>query len=893
MTRGATSSFGLRVLLLVAVALAAAVALSPAVAWGIDAVRDASPETARSLGIRDAGDGWDFGRVFRRLAMASALVCGFLLRRRLPRVRARGIGRGDRRAFFLVSGLAFGVLSFAAFLAGLVVLGRLTIDPAPAAAWPLTLLEAAAVGLLVGTIEEWAVRGWFQEGLAGRRGLAFAVVVTSAVYSILHYFRAGVPVDGASWDVGLAALGAHAVAMTSPAILPSAAGLMLVGASLGYAYAWSRSLPFAIGVHAGWVAVLKSGELMFDRRLSLGWLWGEDGVLGTPWAWLWLAATIVAVRWWLRRPMTPRALFVAIVALGLVGCGQIPEPESTQDLRTTADIPVFVDVTAAVGVDFVHEAGNTEARFLCEIMGPGAGLFDHDGDGDLDLYLVQGYRIAPGGGPLPDPGGRYRDRLYRNDLRVEADGTRTLRFTDVTEASGIDARGYGMGVAAADYDGDGDVDLYVTNFGPNQLWRNRGDGTFEDVTAAAGAGDDRFSVSAAFVDVDGDGLLDLYVGNYVDLTWANNRICENRVPDYCSPSAYRPVPDRLLRNRGDGTFEDVTAAAGLTSAYGNGLGVVTGDFDGDGRADLFVANDGTANQLWTNRGGGRFEDTALLAGCAFNDMGEAEAGMGVTAADVDDDGDEDLLLTHLRGETHTLYVGDGRGSFSDDTLRTRLAAASRADTGFGTSWIDFDNDGDLDLLAVNGAVTVEDALLDEGDPYPYHQPDRLFENVASAPGELTFEERPGWEDDPGRSEVGRGAAFGDLDDDGDVDVVVANNEGPARVLLNRAADFPPNGWIGLRAVHRPRPDGPVTDALGAWVEVERADGVRKGRRVRTDGSYASANDPRVVVGLGADPGGRPVTVRVRWPGGSTERWSGVAPGRWHTLERGTGETEGP
>jgi membrane protease YdiL (CAAX protease family) len=305
------TAFGTRVLVLVALALGIAVVLSPAVALGIDALRDASPDTARALGIREAGDGWDFGRVFRRLAMLAVLVCGFALRRRLPRVRARGLGRGDRRGYLLVSGLAFGVLSFAAFLGGLVATGRLGLDPSPALDWPVTLVEAVLAGLLVGTIEEWAVRGWFQEGLAGRRGRAVAVVVTSAVYSILHYFRAGVPVDGAAWDVGLQALAAHGAAMVSPEILAPALGLFLVGASLGYAYAWSRSLPFVVGVHAGWVAVLKAGELLFDRRLSLGWLWGADGVLGTPWAWVWLVATIVAVRWWLRRPLRLRALFVA------------------------------------------------------------------------------------------------------------------------------------------------------------------------------------------------------------------------------------------------------------------------------------------------------------------------------------------------------------------------------------------------------------------------------------------------------------------------------------------------------------------------------------------------------------------------------------------------------
>jgi len=546
--------------------------------------------------------------------------------------------------------------------------------------------------------------------------------------------------------------------------------------------------------------------------------------------------------------------------------------------------PIFTEEADAAGIDFVHFTGAAGHWYFPEIAGAGGALLDYDGDGDLDVFLVQGTMLPPGADPARahrPPAGRLNDRLYRNDTPRGEPGGR-LRFTDVSEAAGFGVEtGYGMGAAAGDYDGDGRADLYVTNFGSNALWRNRGDGTFEDVTARAGADDPRWSVAAAFFDYDRDGDLDLYVGNYVDFGFAKQVPCLDATGrrDYCGPKAYPPLPDRLLRNRGDGTFDDVTARAGL-AAPGAALGVVAADFDRDGWLDLYVANDGTPNFLWINRRDGTFEDQALLRGCAVNGDGMAEASMGTEFADYDGDGDEDLFLTHLEGETNTLYRNDGRGMFLDRTTGSGLDRASFDRTGFGTAFFDYDNDGRLDLLTVNGAVRTIQRLRQARDPLPFHQPDQLFRNAGGG----RFEAVPAAEAGPAfaLSEVGRGALFGDLDDDGDVDVVVTNNSGPARLLVNRVGSR--NGWIGLRL--RTGAGALSRDEPGTRIEVRAAGGERFVRTVRPATSYASSNDPRLLVGLGAARG--PLSVTATWPDGLVESWSGLAAGRYHALRRGGG-----
>ena len=546
----------------------------------------------------------------------------------------------------------------------------------------------------------------------------------------------------------------------------------------------------------------------------------------------------------------------------------------------------FTERAREAGIDFVHFNGMSGEFHLAEIMAPGAALFDMDGDGDLDAYLVQGRMLGagrtlddaltppPAHVPLP-----LTDRLYRNDLQIAEDGTRTLRFTDVTAGSGLDAGSYGMGVAAADFDRDGRVDLYRTALGANQLFHNNGDGTFSDVAGRAGVDDAGWGVSASFFDFDRDGRLDLYVGNYVVYDLANEERCFTLTGerDYCAPKSYAPAPDRLYRNRGDGVFEDVTASAGVGRAYGPALGVLAADFDGDGWVDVYVANDGRPNHLWINGRDGTFTDRALLSGVAVNGGGASEASMGVDLGDFDADGDDDLFMTHVTTETNTLYANAGDGFFEDRGAMVGLGAPSLSYTGFGTAWVDFDNDGWLDLLVVNGEVQVVERLVLAADPFPLHQRNQLFRNLAGR-GFEDLSDRAG----PALalSEVSRGAAFGDVDNDGDVDVLVANNNGPARLLINEVGQR--NPWLGLRLVGA----AGARDAAGARVGVFRAGGPVLWRRARADGSYASAGDPRVVVGLGeADAVSG---VRVEWPSGRVEEWDGVPVRSWTTLTEGTG-----
>jgi len=586
--------------------------------------------------------------------------------------------------------------------------------------------------------------------------------------------------------------------------------------------------------------------------------------------------------------MLLRRLFPTLLAFTL-GVPALP----AQPAGAPPPEPPFRDATEAVGLDFVHFNGMAGDHYFPEIMGTGGALLDYDGDGDLDLYLGQGRmfrhdqsvseaRVEPRH-PLP-----LTDRLYRNDLSVGADGTRRLRFTDVTAASGLagpqGATGYAMGATVGDYDNDGDPDLYVTNHGPNQLWRNDGDGTFTDVTEATGTGDPRWSVPAVFVDYDRDGRLDLFVGNYVDSQVGNHKICHTHaaIPTYCSPSLFAPLPDRLYRNLGSDGFHDVTAETGVDQAYGPALGAVAADFDGDGWLDLYVGNDGQPNQLWINRQGKGFRDDALLSGSALSAEGKPQASMGVDAADFDGDGDLDLFMTHLDRETNTLYVNDGTGMFTDRTVELGLAQASKRYTGFGTSWFDYDNDGDLDILVVNGEVDAIGELHRAGDPFPYSQPNQLFENVGDGRyREVTPEAGPAFE----VSEVSRGALFGDLDNDGDLDVVITNNSGPARVLINQVGQDRP--WLGLRLLT----GDPGRDALGARVELVRKGAATLVRRLRTDGSYASANDPRVLFGLGEQTAVD--RLRVRWPDGRVEEFPATEPGRYSTLRQGSGRSAPP
>jgi hypothetical protein len=571
----------------------------------------------------------------------------------------------------------------------------------------------------------------------------------------------------------------------------------------------------------------------------------------------------------MRRTLSWRSALVRVMAgSAILIFLRSPDPAG----RPAAAEPLFVESAAHAGLTFTHVNGATGQYYMAEQMGAGVALLDYDNDGDLDVFLVQGGGI--GSPSSPAAGGVPGSRLFRNDLSVGPGGKRTLHFTDVTALAGIRLQTYGMGAAVGDYDGDGDPDLFVTSFGPETLLRNNGDGTFTDMTVAAGVSDDFWSTSAAFVDYDRDGHLDLFVANYVDFTVAGNRRCADSVgaPDYCSPRVYRPVPDRLYRNLGNGRFSNVTEAAGLMRADGAGLGVAVGDYNGDGWPDIYVANDAMANQLWINRHDGTFQDDGLLSGAALNAAGNPEGSMGIATGDYDQDGDEDLFVTNIVGETFALYENDGRASFEDVRIRAGLAAPTAAFTGFGTDWFDYDNDGSLDLFIANGAVNT--IAAQRGQPVPLRMKNQLLWNN----GAKRFDDvSPMGGPALARAEVGRGAAFGDLDNDGDVDVVVTNNGGPTRLLVNQTGSR--EHWVQIR-LEQP---GANRAAVGAWIGLERAGRPTLFRRVRSDGSYLSASDLRAHFGLGATP--PLLAVTVQWPDGERERWADVTPDRVVTLRR--------
>ncbi len=389
----------------------------------------------------------------------------------------------------------------------------------------------------------------------------------------------------------------------------------------------------------------------------------------------------------------------------------------------------------------------------------------------------------------------------------------------------------------------------------------------------------RYCASSAFLDYDRDGWLDLFVCAYVNFSYATHKECfaDSGRQDYCSPLSYSALPDRLYRNRGDGTFEDVSAKAQIVREYGSGLGVVCADLNGDGWLDIYVANDARPNQLWINQQDGTFLNDALLGGCAVNRDGGAEGSMGIDAGDFDADGDDDLFMTHLRNETNTIYVNDGSAMFEDRSAEIGLGMPSMPFTAFGTAWFDYDNDGWLDLFIANGEVQTIEALARAGDPYPLHQTNQLFRNMGQGMlREVTNEAGAVFQ----LSEVSRGAAFGDVDNDGDVDILVTNNNGRARLLINQVGNR--NHWIGLRFVDADS----GRDMLGTRVAVHRSGGPVLWRNVRSAASYCSANDPRVLVGLGDTP--QVDRVCAYWPDGSVEQWTSLPIDRYTILRKGTG-----
>ena len=524
---------------------------------------------------------------------------------------------------------------------------------------------------------------------------------------------------------------------------------------------------------------------------------------------------------------------------------------------------VFQEATSRAGIHFRHVNGATPEKYVPETIGAGGLFFDYNNDGWLDVFLVDS-------GSLIDEelSGRARCTLYRNS----GDGS----FTDVTVRSGIKNGAYGIGACAADYDNDGWVDLYITNFGPNILYRNNRDGTFKDVSDHAQVGSSLWSTSCALGDVDRDGDLDLYVANYIDFTVENNKFCGDHVRGirgYCHPNVYNGLPDILYRNNADGTFSEITKEAGISSQKGNGLGVVIGDYDNDGWPDIYVANDAVPNFLYRNQGNGSFQEVGLSAGVAVSGDGQAEAGMGTDLGDFDNDGLLDLVVTNLHVETNTLYRNLGQGIFEDVTTPAGLGEASLGLVGFGTDFLDYDNDGDLDLIVANGNVGHPMA---SGISVAYAQRNLLFQNQGGGRFlEVGLSSGPGFE----LIKISRGLASGDIDNDGDLDVLVTNNGQGADLLRNEGGHR--NHSLLVRTI------GQESNRDGVGTRLKLRVGTKtQSREVQAGSSYLGQNDMRVHFGLGqAD---RIDRLELLWPSGKVEVFENLKPNQILIILEGSG-----
>jgi len=512
----------------------------------------------------------------------------------------------------------------------------------------------------------------------------------------------------------------------------------------------------------------------------------------------------------------------------------------------------LLELARPPGLDFVHRNSPTSQKYLIETMGGGVALLDYNNDGRLDIFLVNSGRLEDAV-KLPARYGRGEPAFWNRLYRQNPDGS----YTDVTAAAGLQHAGdanYGMGVATGDYDNDGFVDLYITNYGRNQLYHNNGNGTFSDVTEKAGVAAGGWSASAGFFDFDNDGWLDLFVTRYLDWHIERNILCGTPFNAYCRPEKFGPVSNVLYRNLGNGAFRDVSETSGIAAAKGKALGVAFNDYDGDGAPDVFVANDGMEQFLFRNRGDGRFEERALEAGVALSDNGSSYAGMGVAFADYDNDGRPDIAVTNLALEKYALYRNEGGGLFRYASLDSGLAALTARSSGWGTGFYDLDNDGWKDLFVAQSHVLDNVERIQSG--LRYKEPPLLLRNESGRFRKLDL---------PAAPEVaGRGAAFGDLDNDGGIDVVVGVLGDRPLVYRNRRAA---NHWLILKLIGtRSNRDGQgATVRIGnQWVYATTA------------GSYLSAKDPRVHLGLGSQAR---ATVEIRWPSGRRQVLENVAADR--------------
>ncbi|HUQ34420.1 MAG TPA: CRTAC1 family protein [Pyrinomonadaceae bacterium] len=587
----------------------------------------------------------------------------------------------------------------------------------------------------------------------------------------------------------------------------------------------------------------------------------------------------------MRSPRIPCVILLLVISL-LSGCKKDPTQESTtnatapeqanvQQAGNTSQAPIeaprpsgpveFTDITQQAGIRFKHNSGAFGKKYLPETLGPGCAFLDYDSDGWQDILLVNSTNWPE------KKGAKTFLALYHNNQN----GT----FTDVTGQAGLAVEMYGLGAAIADYDNDGLVDIYITAVGPNHLFRNLGGGKFMDVTQKAGVGDPSFSTSAAWLDYDKDGRLDLFVCNYVEWSVEKDQLCtlDGKNKSYCTPQSYKGQSATLYKNRGNGTFENVTQKAGLLDPTSKSLGVAVFDYNSDGWPDLFVANDTEPNKLYKNNGNGTFTDEALTAGVAFSEAGTPRAGMGVDTADYDGSGRQGIVIGNFTNESMALYRNDGTGLFTDEAGASGIGKMSAQSLTFATFFFDYDLDGLPDIYAANGHVSYDISVVQP--QVKYAQPPHLFRNK----GKKKFEEvtaRLGRAMQ--RAIVGRGAAYGDIDNDGDLDLLITANNGPARLLRNdngNQNDLLRVKTVGVRSNR---------DGIGARVTLKTAAGARLMQWVKTGSSYCSQSELPLTFGLAKSDPAKGMSLEIAWPSGQTDIIPDVKPNQSIVVQEGKG-----